>query len=33
MIEHLRDVRLGKDKPINSHFGEKGHCQEDLALL
>ena len=24
MIEHLRDVRLGKDKPINSHFGEKG---------
>ena len=32
MIEHLRDVRLGKDKPINSHFGEKGHSQEDLTF-
>ena len=30
MIEHLRDVRLGKDNPINSHFGEKEHSQEDL---
>ena len=32
MIEHLRDVRLGKDKPINAHFGEKGHSQEDLTF-
>ena len=30
MIEHLRDIRLGKNKPINSHFGEKGQSQEDL---
>ena len=22
MIEHLRDVRLMKDKPINGHFGQ-----------
>ena len=32
MTEHLRDVRLRKDKPINFHFGEKGHTQHDLAF-
>lgn len=32
MTEHLRDVRLGKDKPINFHFGEKGHNQSDVAF-
>ena len=32
MKERLRDVRLGKDKQINSHFGEKGHRQEDLTF-
>ena len=32
MGEHLRDVRLRKEKPINSHFGRKGHGPEDLAF-
>ena len=32
MTEHLRDVRLRKDKPINFHFGEKGHTQHDMAF-
>ena len=32
MGEHLRDVRLCKEKPINSHFGRKGHGPEDLAF-
>ena len=30
MTEYLRDVRLRKDKPINFHFGEKGHTQHDM---
>ena len=32
MTEHLRDVRLRKDIPINFHFGEKGHTQHDMAF-
>ena len=32
MTEHLRDVRLRKDKPINFHFGEKGRTQHDMAF-
>ena len=32
MTEHLRDMRLRKDKPINFHFGEKGHTQHDMAF-
>ena len=32
MTEHLRDVQLRKDKPINFHFGIKGHTQNDMAF-
>ena len=33
MTEHLRDVRLKKDKPINYHFGEKDHRLSDMAFI
>ena len=32
MTEHLRDVRLTNDKPINFHFGEKGHTKHDMVF-
>ena len=32
MSEHLRDIRLRKDKPINFHFGEKDHTHDDVAF-
>ena len=32
MGEHLRDVHFCREKPINSHFGEKGHGPEYLAF-
>ena len=32
MTEHLRDVRLGKNKPISFHLGIKGHTQNDMAF-
>jgi len=32
MKEHLRDVRLGKDKPINSHFFKQNHSSTDLIF-
>lgn len=32
MSEHLRDIRLKKDKPINFHFGGKGHTNNDVAF-
>ena len=32
MSEHLRDIRLRKDKPINFHFGAKGHTHNDVAF-
>ena len=33
MTEHLRDVRLKKNKPINYHFGEKDHTLSDMAFI
>ena len=32
MSEHLRDIRPRKDKPINFHFGAKGHTHNDVAF-
>ena len=32
MKEHLRDVRLDKDKPINEHFSRSGHSHTDLQF-
>ena len=32
MTEHLRDVRLRRDKPINSHFGGVAHGPVDFTF-
>ena len=32
MKEHLRDVRLGNDKPINRHFAQADHSFNDLRF-
>ena len=32
LSEHLRDIRLRKDKPINFHFGAKDHTHNDVAF-
>ena len=32
VTEHLRDIRLRKDKPINAHFGKHGHIYRDVAV-
>ena len=32
MREHMRDVRLKKDKPINYHFSQMNHFRSDLRF-
>ena len=32
MTEHLRDIRLKREKPINFHFGAQGHTNNDVAF-
>ena len=33
MTEHLRDVRLRRDKPINVHFNQGEHSQLDMGFV
>ena len=33
MTEHLRDVRLQRDKPINVHFNQGNHSQLDMGFV
>ena len=30
--EQLRDVKLKREKPINHHFGMKGHSEKDAKI-
>ena len=32
MSVHLRDIRLEKEKPINCHFGVRGHASNDVPF-
>ena len=32
MTEHLRDIKLQRDKPINGHFSKKDHSEEDAVF-
>ena len=32
MSEHLRDIRLRKDKPLSFHFRAKNHTHNDVAF-
>ena len=32
MTEHLRDIKLKREKPINHHFGMKGHSEKDAKI-
>ena len=32
MTEHLRDIKLQRDKPINGHFLKKDHSEEDAVF-
>jgi len=33
MKEHLSDVRLDREKPINRHFGIRGHSSNDVRFV
>ena len=33
MTEHLRDIKLKREKPINHHFGMKGHSEKNAKIV
>ena len=33
MTEHFRDIKLKREKPINHHFGMKGHSEKDAKIV